>query len=356
MFPSQAVTAADTEVVSGWASTLAGSLWERELLDEPIQLQDAAAKLMSDVMRGGWLELAMDERPDVATMTQCAFVLHNRPLPLPLPILESWLGLRLLTGSSRSVLQEELLAQAADGSAVVLAPFGAASSTGSRSGGVLAPSGGDYYLITAVGADAVELWVGRTEAAKQTKVGLDPTLATVNLEFDADALVFVGVLPLPEWQGAQQLALCLQAAALAGQSQALLAATLDYLGVRTQFGQLIGSFQAVKHLAVDLYVALRGVMGVLDLAASDPDISDAPVDLRPALVAKATAGASASRVAREAVQLHGGIGFTWEAGLHFGARRIMYHAGTGMTVADCHAELGRDLTIDGSDPWPMEPR
>jgi alkylation response protein AidB-like acyl-CoA dehydrogenase len=93
--------------------------------------------------------------------------------------------------------------------------------------------------------------------------------------------------------------------------------TVDYLKVRTQFGHLIGSFQALQHRAADLLADIEltrfAVHGAL--RALDRDSAGAPLAVS---TAKALAGTTFARVAREMIQLHGGIGMTDEhdAGLY----------------------------------------
>ncbi len=107
-----------------------------------------------------------------------------------------------------------------------------------------------------------------------------------------------------------------------GLSEAMLDATVGYARVREQFGRPIGSFQAVKHACADLLVQVR-VSRVLvtaavfalsgDEAAGGATAADASVA---ASMAKAYACEAAVAVAGQAMQLHGGIGYTWESGIH----------------------------------------
>jgi alkylation response protein AidB-like acyl-CoA dehydrogenase len=100
-----------------------------------------------------------------------------------------------------------------------------------------------------------------------------------------------------------------------------LAATVEYVGQREQFGRAIGSFQAVKHrladLAVDLERARSAVVYAAALHDEDPDAE------LPAAIAGAVATDTVIRAVHEAVQLHGGIGFTWEHPAHFYVRRAL---------------------------------
>jgi alkylation response protein AidB-like acyl-CoA dehydrogenase len=100
-----------------------------------------------------------------------------------------------------------------------------------------------------------------------------------------------------------------------GVAEAMLSATVSYAGVRHQFGRPIGSFQAVKHACADMLVrisvARQLVRAAVDaVAGGRPDVSTT------ASMAKSYACGAAVDVAGKAMQLHGGIGYTWESGIH----------------------------------------
>jgi alkylation response protein AidB-like acyl-CoA dehydrogenase len=100
-----------------------------------------------------------------------------------------------------------------------------------------------------------------------------------------------------------------------GIAGAMLDATVAYAGVRRQFGRPIGSFQAVKHACADMLVSIsvgRELVreAVRAFTAGDPAASIAVSH------AKSYVGAAAVEVVGKAMQLHGGIGYTWETGIH----------------------------------------
>jgi alkylation response protein AidB-like acyl-CoA dehydrogenase len=100
-----------------------------------------------------------------------------------------------------------------------------------------------------------------------------------------------------------------------GIAEAMLEATVAYASARQQFGRPIGSFQAVQHACADMLVQVsmsRELVanGVRSLAGDDPG---APVAVS---MAKSYVCAAAVAVAGKAMQLHGGIGYTWESGVH----------------------------------------
>ncbi len=112
-----------------------------------------------------------------------------------------------------------------------------------------------------------------------------------------------------------------------GAARAVLRLAIEYAKVRKQFGQAIGSFQAIQHLCVDMYetveLARSGVIHAL-WAADAPDSPAAQPDERhlAALRAKAFAGRLAT-VGDTAIQVFGGIGYTWEHDAHLYLKRLL---------------------------------
>jgi alkylation response protein AidB-like acyl-CoA dehydrogenase len=100
----------------------------------------------------------------------------------------------------------------------------------------------------------------------------------------------------------------------------MLSATVCYAKVRHQFGRPIGSFQAVKHACADMLVHISVSRRLLRAAvqAIVEDRDDATVA---ASMAKSYACSAAVDVVGKAMQLHGGIGYTWESGIHVYLKR-----------------------------------
>lgn len=105
-----------------------------------------------------------------------------------------------------------------------------------------------------------------------------------------------------------------------GIAEAMLAATVAYVKVRQQFGRPIGSFQAVKHACADMQVAIA-VSRQLVSAAVQAVAHDRPDSGVAAAMAKSYVCAAAVDIAGKAMQLHGGIGYTWESGVHVYLKR-----------------------------------
>lgn len=105
-----------------------------------------------------------------------------------------------------------------------------------------------------------------------------------------------------------------------GLAEAMLDTTVAYVGMREQFGRRIGSFQAVKHACADMLVAIT-VSRRLVAGAVRALVDDAPDAAVAVSMAKSHVCAAAVDVAGKAVQLHGGMGYTWESGIHVYLKR-----------------------------------
>lgn len=138
----------------------------------------------------------------------------------------------------------------------------------------------------------------------------------------------------------RSLAIAGAACLLAGAAQRLLELTVEYVAVREQFGRPVGSFQAVKHKAADLAVMVDMATAA---ALSAFDAVDEPDGPRRAAAAKAYAGDAAAKANVDALQLHGGIGFTWEYHLHIWLKRVMGLAASYGTTTALRRDLAREL-------------
>jgi alkylation response protein AidB-like acyl-CoA dehydrogenase len=97
---------------------------------------------------------------------------------------------------------------------------------------------------------------------------------------------------------------------------------VDWAGERHQFGRAIGSFQAVSHRCADMLVALEGARSQV-LAAAEVNAEQPDVLVELAAAAAFDAGVSATE---GALQIHGGLGFTWEHPIHLLLRRAKANA------------------------------
>jgi len=110
-----------------------------------------------------------------------------------------------------------------------------------------------------------------------------------------------------------------------GAAREILTRAVEYAKQREQFNRPIGSFQAVKHMLADMYVLSEAASVAVEGAAQALDMqSDAAP--RVAAIAASYARDAAERVAGDAVQVHGGIGFTWEHDCHLFLKRTQLGA------------------------------
>jgi alkylation response protein AidB-like acyl-CoA dehydrogenase len=179
--------------------------------------------------------------------------------------------------------------------------------------------------------------------AKAPVVSLDMTRQLCDLSFD-DA---PGTLIAAGTAASQALGAALSAGAAAlaaeqvGMAQRCLDMTLAYVKERRQFARPVGSFQALKHRLADVWIAVSQARAASRyaaacLASGDPDAAVAVA------VAKAYCSEVAVHAAQECVQLHGGIGFTWEHPAHLYLKRAKADS-IGFGTADAHRAALADL-------------
>ncbi|MHB8669029.1 MAG: acyl-CoA dehydrogenase family protein [Acidimicrobiales bacterium] len=131
------------------------------------------------------------------------------------------------------------------------------------------------------------------------------------------------------------------AAEMLGTIRWLVDQTLAYAKERVQFGRPIGSFQAVQHKLADMALARERAWAAVYYAAMCHDSMDWDRH-RASHVAKIAAGSAAKRAAKDGIQIHGGIGYTWEHDLHLFLRRAYgseHFLGTSEWHQDRLAEL-----------------
>ncbi|WP_432833206.1 acyl-CoA dehydrogenase family protein [Dactylosporangium sp. CA-092794] len=186
---------------------------------------------------------------------------------------------------------------------------------------------------------AAEAGGGAVEIAAVTSFDLSRPLADIALRGAAGRLV------AGDAGAAVARALTAGAAMLASEQLGIaewcLATTVEYAKTRRQFARQIGSYQAIKHRLADLWVAVTEARAVARyaadcLATGDPDLPVA------ASLAQAFCSPVAVKAAEECVQLHGGIGFTWEHPAHWYLKRARADA-TALGSAARHRALLAEL-------------
>lgn len=171
---------------------------------------------------------------------------------------------------------------------------------------LLVPAAGRLYAVDAAAADLVPV------------VSLDMTrrLADVTLDGAAGSVV-ADEAALRRGLGAGA---ALLASEQVGVAQWCLTTTIAYLQERRQFGRVVGGFQALKHRLADLFTEVESAAAAARYAAATLATDDPDVPVATA-VAQAFCSDAAVHAAQEALQLHGGIGMTWEHPVHLYLKR-----------------------------------
>jgi alkylation response protein AidB-like acyl-CoA dehydrogenase len=186
-----------------------------------------------------------------------------------------------------------------------------------RTAGAQRDAKGVTLFLVGRGAKGVSLTDYRTiDGLRAADLVLD------GVHVDADALLGAvddGLVPLGRAVDLGAAALCAEAVGVIEQLNAL---TLDYLRTRQQFGQPIGRFQALQHRAVEMLVHAEQVKSIACLAASAAQSTDSRARARAVSAAKSLVGRSGRAVAKEATQLHGGMGVTLDLPAAHYAKRL----------------------------------
>ena len=183
-----------------------------------------------------------------------------------------------------------------------------------------------HHEGTAAGGTANEpglFLVEANDTEVATRPSIEPTLALADVEFDGSP---AKVLVEPGTGSSEAVGRVLQQAVVAmamqtvGACRRIFEVTLEYAKVREQYGRPIGSFQAVKHRLADLFLAVErsnavGYYASLSIAEDDAGRAAATH------ASKIAAGDCQRLLTQDGLQLHGGIGFTWENDLHFLLKR-----------------------------------
>ncbi|GJD52210.1 Acryloyl-CoA reductase (NADH) [Methylobacterium crusticola] len=336
-------------LVEGAARWLAGAYGEerrrRTLANGAF---DAAA--WGEMAEFGWFGLAVPERHgglglslgDLAALVRTVGAAN---LPEPVAAVAGVAAPLLAQAAGRSGAAAALLADVVAGSRIVTLAHAEPDQGYSRDavrtrlvreatgwrleGAKAAVEGGarpDAYLVTARAEDRAALVLVDAAApglAVSAYRALDGR-ALADLAFEAVRLPPWAFLPVAGTavEDALDRGAVLAMADAVGAMAVLLEDTLAHLRTRTQFGRPLGSFQALQHRAVDMAIALEEARAVVE-AAAEAQACD-PLERRRAVATAKVVGARAARrIAREAVQMHGGIGITEESRVSHLFRRLV---------------------------------
>jgi len=282
------------------------------LTAEQRQLRDAAAKLADDLGPGSVQDLADDGR-----ITRLDKQIETT----------GWRSLRSdeASGVEVAIVAEEF------GRGLVDAPFlgpvladDLARQVGADGTGSTIAVGG--HAIDARGYQRALTLDGTTVSAVDlgaVRAAVDLTRATADL---AGTAVAVGDLDSDAAERWLALALATTSADLVGTARGAHTLACDYAKIREQYGKSIGSYQAVAHLLAESLALIEGSVSVLRHAAWAVDELAPAEAIRAGRVAKIYCARAARTVCETAIQVHGGIGNTWECLAHVYLRRALTSA------------------------------
>ncbi|MGB6097333.1 MAG: acyl-CoA dehydrogenase family protein [Comamonas thiooxydans] len=184
-------------------------------------------------------------------------------------------------------------------------------------GGMFDTAGISLFLVDGNAAGIVKRGYSRMEGGRAAELTFE------NVQLAEDALLGAegrGHAVLEHVQGFALLALAAEAL---GAMDVAKQNTLEYLQTRKQFGVVIGSFQALQHRMADLLLEVEQVRSTVINAADAIDNAQGTEREKMLSAAKYTVGSVGTLVAEESIQMHGGIGMTWELPLSHYAKRLV---------------------------------
>ena len=330
----------DQELFRETTSKFLRSRWPmsavRALIAEPLgfdrELWERGAEL-------GWTSMLVPEEHDGGTISgegvkDLAIVAEELGRQLtPGPILPTNVVAYALARSGNDQLAKDYLAAIAAGRVIATwVPPGAAVSataagTGVRLGGMAAPvqdaQVADVLLVTASTSDGLVLVLVPTNAdglLVEPLDGLDLTRRYCRVCFDDVDVPASSVLDNEEIDHLLAVALALQCAETVGATDAVYDFTLQYVKHRKAFGRPIGSFQVLKHRLAEHALSLETSKAVTSAAVAAVQAEVGA--LESAQLAKAYVADRCPAIVRDCLQMHGGIGFTWEHDIHLYLRRV----------------------------------
>jgi len=187
--------------------------------------------------------------------------------------------------------------------------------------------GPDAQVIVLVEEDGSARVLSVEEAEIGPLASIDPTRSAALVELDSTSPGGGGE-PLPEGCAGLGRALVAVSSELVGVCERALAMTVEYVKERKQFGVPVGSFQAVSHRCAQMLLETEQARATTAFAAWTADAVEGGTSslAEAAAMAKAAASDAGREVTASAIQAHGGIGFTWEADVHWLYKRAQLDA------------------------------
>jgi len=298
----------------------------RALLDAPDEPLPAFWKEIAGL---GWLGLHVPEEHggEGAGLPELAVVLEELGrVVAPGPFLPTVLASAILVETGHTALLPGL----ADGSRIGAVGLAGVEADGRVTDDLVLGGGLADVVLLVVGEDVL---VGEQFTATVGERVLDPTRRAATVVADGGTRI-PGAAAV-----ARRLARTLAAAEAAGTAAACLEMAVAYVKEREQFGRPVGTFQAVKHHCANLLLdAELATAAAWDAQRAAPGTPEAELA---AAVAAARAVPAGVRAAELAIQLHGGIGFTWEHDCHLHLRRAVTLAAYVQRAGDAARDTAR---------------
>jgi len=171
----------------------------------------------------------------------------------------------------------------------------------------------DSFKFVLVDADAEGVEVKQTTSLDQTRPMCEVKMEDVQLEQDSVLIDLDS--ELSEWNKVKNIALGYLAMEQVGASQACLDMSTKYAKERIQFGRPIGSFQAIQHICANMLMQLESAKSVAYSAVRVDYLDDVETEMS-SMLAKSYCSEVFNKIAGDNIQVHGGIGFTWEHPAH----------------------------------------
>ncbi|MCU1512927.1 MAG: mmgC 5 [Microbacteriaceae bacterium] len=257
----------------------------------------------------------------LATVTVAPFLIDALAGDAKGPLLEA-----IAEGSARYAFADSETGSARQPAAAVVAkPQGDAWTLSGSKFVVIDADVANSILVTVASTTGESLYLVEADAAGldiDRRKNLDETRPISTVTFSSTPATLVGVVggASDALGAARNLLKIALAAEAAGASERALEIAIDYAKVREQFGRPIGQFQAIKHQAADMFVAVQASNSIV-YAAFESLERAGRIPEADALVTSITALENLVRVANMTTQMHGGMGVTWEAGIHFYVKR-----------------------------------
>jgi 3-oxochol-4-en-24-oyl-CoA dehydrogenase len=317
------------EVARGFLTSQKARWAARSLLDAP---DEGRPPFWHDLVELGWLGLHVDEEYGGSGygLPELVVVIDELGRAVaPGPFVPTVIASAVIAHDGTADQRARLLPGLVDGT--VTAGIGldghvlVDNGTADGDAGIVLGAGLADLLLVAAGEDLLLLERDRAGVSVEVPGNFDPTRRSGRVRLQSVSVTADDILP-----GARESALArartLLAAEAVGGATECVESAVDYAKVRQQFGRTIATFQAIKHHCANMLVAAEsGIAAVWDAsraAAEDSSEDEAQFRLA-AAVAAALAFPAYARNAELNIQVHGGIGFTWEHDAHLHLRRSL---------------------------------